>query len=193
MSTAAPPGLLTAEEFYDWANRPENADKRLELDAGRVVEMPPPGKRHGIACGLIMRKLSTYLDARGEGYFCPNDTGLIVARDPDTVRGPDLMVYLQHESFEDAPVGHANDQPTLIVEVMSPSDSMGRTLRRVQQYLNRGVPLVWIVEPEVRSVQVFRLNEFPKVLDDTDELTGNGVLPDFACKVSDFFTVPKRT
>jgi Uma2 family endonuclease len=70
---------------------------------------------------------------------------------------------------------------------------MGKTLRRVQQYLGRGVPLVWIIEPEVSAVQVFRPHEFPKVLDDADELTGNGILPDFHCRVSDFFTIPKRT
>ncbi|MBO0700036.1 MAG: Uma2 family endonuclease [Zavarzinella sp.] len=192
MSTAAPPGLMTAEEFYEWANRPENADKWYELDAGRVVEMPSPGKRHGMACGLVARKLSAYLDARGEGYLCTNDTGLIVARGPDTVRGPDLMLYLEHQALEDATPGHADDVPALVVEVMSPSDSMGKTLRRVKQYLGRGVSLVWVIEPEISAVQVFRPNEFPKVLDDSDELTGNGILPDFRCRVSDLFTVPKR-
>lgn len=193
MSTAAPPGLMTADQFYEWANRPENADKWYELDAGKVVEMPSPGKRHGMVCGMVARKLSAYLDARGEGYLCTNDTGLVVARDPDTVRGPDLMLYLDHQSLEDATPRHADNVPALVVEVMSPSDSMGKTLRRVKQYLNRGVPLVWIIEPEIAAVQVFQPSEFPKVLDNSDELTGNGVLPDFRCLVSDFFTIPKRT
>jgi Uma2 family endonuclease len=193
MSTAAPPGLMTAEEFYEWANRPENADKWYELDAGRVVEMPSPGKAHGTVCWLVTRKLTHYLDARGEGYICQNDTGLVVARDPDTVRGPDLMLYLDHSPMDQVTLRHADDVPTLVVEIMSPSDSMGKTLRRVQQYLGRGVPLVWIIEPEVSAVQVFRPNEFPKVLDDSEELTGNGILPDFCCRVSDLFTVPKRT
>jgi Uma2 family endonuclease len=193
MSTTATPALMTAEEFYDWANRPENDGKLYELDAGRVVEMPSPGKSHGTICWLVSRQLTHYLDARGEGYICSNDTGLIVARDPDTVRGPDLMMYLEHSPMEQITLKHADDVPTLIVEIMSPSDSMGKTLRRVKQYLGRGVPLVWIVEPEIAAVQVFRPNEFPKVLDDSDELTGNGILPDFHCPVSAFFTVPKRT
>jgi Uma2 family endonuclease len=183
---------MTAEEFFEWANRPENAGKRFELEAGRPVEMPSPGKLHGTICWLVVRTLTEYLTRRGEGYLCTNDTGLIVATAPDYVRGPDVMLYLEHAQLEQITPKHADDVPALVVEVMSPSDSMGATLRRVEQYHSRGVPLVWVVEPNVRAVHVCRPNEFPRVLDETDELTGNGVLPDFRSPVSAFFTVPKR-
>lgn len=183
---------LTADEFFEWAARPENAGRRYELEAGRAVEMPSPGKLHGTVCWIVIRLLTAYLDARGEGYMCTNDTGLIVARDPDHVRGPDIMLYLEHSPLEAITPKHADDVPTLVVEIMSPRDSMGATLRRVEQYFGRGVPLVWVVEPDDRTVQVCRPNEFPRVLDETDELTGNGILPDFRCPVLRFFTVPKR-
>ena len=187
MSTAAPPGLLTADEFYDWANRPENADRHFELDAGRVVEMPSPGELHGVFCWLVVKLLTGYLARRRAGYLCTNDTGLVVARDPDTVRGPDVMLYLESKSLERLTLKHATDIPALVAEVMSPFDRMRDILRRVEQYHRRGVPLVWVVEPEARSVHVFRPNEFPKVLDESDDLTGNGALPDFAYKVADLF------
>jgi len=58
MSTAAPPGLMTADEFYDWANRPENADRQFELVAGRVVDVPSLGKLHGVFCWLVVRLLT---------------------------------------------------------------------------------------------------------------------------------------
>src|SRR5438270_13969206 len=111
MSTAAPPGLLTAEEFYDWANRPENAGKRYELDAGRVVEMPSPGKLHGVFCWMVIKLLTEYLSIRRAGYLCTNDTGLIVAHDPDTVRGPDVMLYLDTEPVDQITRRHAEDAP----------------------------------------------------------------------------------
>ena len=192
MSTATATNLMTAEEFFDWANLPENADKRLELEAGRPVEMPSPGKLHGTVCWLVVRKLTEYVQVRGQGYICTNDTGLIVARSPDSVPGPDVMLYLEHSTFDQITPKHADDVPTLVAEILSPSDSMGATLRRVEQYLGRGVPLVWVVEPNVRTVQVYRPNEFPRVLDETDELSGNGVLPEFRCAVSEFFTIPRR-
>jgi Uma2 family endonuclease len=187
MSTAAPPGLMTAAEFYAWANRPDNADRHFELDAGRVVEMPSPGELHGVACWLVVKLLTGYLARRQAGYLCTNDTGLVVARGPDTVRGPDAMLYLESKPLERLAAGHATDVPALVVEVMSPSDRMRDILRRVEQYHRCGVPLVWVVEPDVRSVHVFRPNEFPKVLDESDELAGNGILPEFAYTVSDLF------
>src|SRR5207237_6935191 len=52
--------LITAEEFYDWANRPENRDKYCELERGEIVEMSRPGKRHGLICANGVRILWNY-------------------------------------------------------------------------------------------------------------------------------------
>ena len=49
--------LITAEQFYDWANRPENRDKYCELERGEIVELSRPGKRHGLICaGVILNQ-----------------------------------------------------------------------------------------------------------------------------------------
>src|SRR6266480_3460730 len=84
---------MTAEKFYDFANRPENRDKVLELERGEVVEMSRPGKRHGLVCGNSTGILRNYAIARKKGYVCSNDTGVVVERDPDTVRGPDVLFF----------------------------------------------------------------------------------------------------
>ena len=97
------------------------------------------------------------------------------------------MLFLTATRLHDIPRGLTDEIPSLVVEVLSPSDSQTKTLRRVRQYHSRGVPLVWVVDPEELTVHVYRPNEFPKVLDETDTLSGNGVLPDFSCKVSDLF------
>ena len=80
--------------------------------------------------------------------------------------------------------------PTAIVEVLSPSDTMRQTTIRVGQYLKRGVKLIWVLDQQDRIVYIHRPEEFGKVLDETEELTGNGVLPDFSCPVRDLFTLP---
>lgn len=193
MSMVTATQSMTADEFFEWANLPENDGTLYELEAGRPTAMSSPGKQPGTICWLVVKKLTEYLTIRGEGYICTNDTGLIVTRSPDTVRGPDLMLFLEHTALDQITPKHAEDIPTLVVEVLSPRDSMGATLRRVEQYLALGVPLVWVVEPKVRAVQVYRPQEFPKVLDEMDELSGNGILPEFRCSVSTFFTIPKRT
>lgn len=181
---------MTAEEFYEWANRPENAGRRLELDHGEVIEMPSPGILHGTVCWLLGVIFGQYLFRRGTGHATTNDAGLIVQRHPDTVRGPDLMIFLDAPRFKGLEPKYTERVPALVVEVLSPTDRRGKTLRRIEQYHKRGVPLVWLIDPEELTVTVFRPNEFPKVLDETEELTGNGIVPDFSCPVRTLFTLP---
>ncbi|HEX4612601.1 MAG TPA: Uma2 family endonuclease, partial [Urbifossiella sp.] len=183
-ATAAP---MTAEEFFGWANRPENAGRRFELESGRAVEMPSPGEIHAFTCWLAIRLLTEYLTRRGSGYLLTNDCGLVVRQNPDTVRGPDVMAFLEPANRAAMSKSHCQRVPALVVEVLSPSDTMRRTTVRVGQYLTRGVKLIWVADPEERIVYVHRPDEFSKVLDETEELTGNGVLPDFACPVRSLF------
>jgi Uma2 family endonuclease len=188
MSTVST-ALMTAEEFFEWANLPENSDTRYELEDGMVVPMPSPGELHGFLCWLVAHVLGGYVVPRG-GYLMTNDTGLIVRRRPDSVRGPDVMVFMDGRKASELSRGHSERVPLLVVEVLSPSDQFSKTLRRVDQYEARGVPLIWVVDPDERAVHVFRPNELRKRLEESDELTGNGVLPDFSCKVADLFTLP---
>jgi Uma2 family endonuclease len=191
MATVTTP-LMTAEEFFEWSNRPENADRHFELENGEVVEMPSPGELHGAICWLISHILGTYLFKRGAGYVCSNDTGLVVRRAPDTVRGPDIMLFLKAKQFDQLNPKHVTDVPDLVVEVFSPTDRITKTFRRVEQYLARGVRMVWVVFPEDRAVHVCQrgVGDFPKVFEEADELTGSDVLPEFRCTVADLFALP---
>ncbi len=188
-------GLMTAEEFYDWACLPENADRKWELDDGVPVELegpdvPPPGQLHGLVIWFILTRLTDYVRRRQSGHMFPNDTGLVVKRRPDTVRGPDLMLFLDSLTLDQAGYGYVDRVPALVVEVVSPSDKASALRRRVAQYVKRGVPLVWVVYPDERTVSVHRPGRPTAELDWDDEVSFPDVLPDFACKVSDLFALP---
>src|SRR5437899_9213088 len=100
---ATPPKLMTAEEFYDWANRPENENKWFELVRGEVIELPPPTLPHGVVAGNAVWILNGYVRQRRKGYVASNDSGVILERDPDTVRGPDVALYEGARSFDELP------------------------------------------------------------------------------------------
>jgi len=188
MATRTTPKKMTAEEFFEWLKRPENEGKRCELEDGEVVEMPSPGEVHAYVCWLAIKVLTEYVTRRGSGYLLTNDCGLVVRRRPDTVRGPDVMVFLANPT--EMSWKFCEKVPVAIVEVLSPSDTMRQTTIRVGQYLKRGVKLIWVLDPQDRIVYIHRPEEFGKVLDEAEELTGNGVLPDFSCPVRDLFTLP---
>jgi Uma2 family endonuclease len=181
--------LMTADEFWDWCCRPENAGKRVELEAGEVIEMPPPGERRG---GLVMwigYLLLNYVIARGRGSV-HGDTRLLVQEGPDTVRWPDVILIDEARTFDQFSPGMCRLVPALIVEVLSPGDLHGQLMRRIKQYLKRGVSLVWAVEPDGRTVTVYRGNELPHVLDESDTLTGDSVLPGLSIPVRTVFCTP---
>ena len=193
MTPTAPAALMTAEEFFDWACRPENADRKWELEDGvpvEVTDVPPPGGPHGLVIWFVLTLLTDYVRRRQAGHMFPNDTGLVVRRRPDTVRGPDIMMFLDSQTLDQIPAGHVDRVPALVVEVFSPSDKPSKLNRRVRQYLKRGVPLVWVVYPDERSVDVHRPGKPADYLEWDDALSAPDVLPDFACKVSDLFALP---
>ena len=190
MATATTTGRMTAEEFAEWVVQTGNPDLRYELDRGRVVEMPSPGEVHGLVCAWVVYLLMSYVVRQNRGRVTSNDTGLVVQTDPATVRGPDVMVFDDAVPLQSAASGHIADLPSLIVEVWSPSDRPNAMNLRVTQYLTRGVPLVWLVDPIDETVAVHRPGELPLVLSGTDVLVGYETLPDLAVTVATLFRLP---
>jgi Uma2 family endonuclease len=182
--------LMTAEEFYDWANRPENRDKYCELERGEIVEMTRPGILHGFVCANVARILGNFTVQRKRGYICSNDTGVIVERDPDTVRGPDILLFEDTDRVEAIDRKYGEKPPVLAVEVLSPNDRFAKINRRIQEQLRFGTLLVWVLDPDASNVTVYRPGQPYYIVEQSEELTGNDVLPDFRCKVAEFFAMP---
>jgi Uma2 family endonuclease len=181
---------MTAEEFCDFVNRPVNTNKWFELVRGEVIELPPPQKPHGVTTSNIGRIVGNYTFKVGRGYCTTNDAGVILERDPDTVRGPDVAAYDDAEHFEDLHPKYGEVAPRLAVEVLSPNDRADRIILKITDYLRNGVSLVWVVDPELRNVTVYTPDKGPRVYKENEILTGGNVLPGFKCKVADFFKLP---
>jgi Uma2 family endonuclease len=193
MSTGTATTLMTAEEFYDWVRRPENENRWFELVRGEVIELPPPAKRHGVVSANVARILGNYTLSKNLGYVACNDSGVILERSPDTVRGPDVAVYQDATSFDDLHPKYGEVPPRLAVEVLSPNDNAGKVASKIADYLKCGVELVWLINPQDRNVIVYRPEKNPNELPGDAELTGDDVLPGFHCRVAEFFFVPGRT
>ena len=190
MSTAVAKKLMTAEEFFESCHLPENAARNLELVQGEVEEMPRPGVRHGVVCNNGAYIFGGYTRRIRRGYSCANDTGLIIGREPDTVRGPDVFLYLDSKPYGELEVRYSEKLPDLLLEVLSPTDRLGQVIKRIQKFLEQGVQMVWLADPESCNITVFRPNAAPVVYDKDQELAGFDLLPDFRCPVSEFFFVP---
>lgn len=182
--------LVSADEFFDFVHRPENRDRFFELDEGEIVEMPSPGERHGVVCGNLAYLIGAYVRAVKKGRVLTNDTGIILDRDPDTVRGPDISFYADSKKYADLSPKFAEELPSLVIEVLSPSDQAMRVFRRLNRFLDRGANMVWLVDPESRIVTIWWQGRSPIVLDEADEIAELPSLPDFRCRVSEVFDPP---
>ncbi len=183
---------MTAEEFYDWANRPENRDGCFELERGEIVEMSRPGKRHGLICGNISRVLGNFAVQHKKGYVCTNDTGVVVERDPDSVRGPDVLFFEDVDQIDLVDEKYGESPPLVAVEVLSPNDTTGKLIRRVREQLRFGVQQVWVLDPAARNVIIYQSGKEDVVVEEGEELTGGDALPDFRCLVAELFALPGK-
>jgi Uma2 family endonuclease len=185
--TSVPSKLMTAEEFYDWCYRDENRDRNFELERGLAVELPLTTWQRGFVCGKLGFIFGEYTRAKRCGYVCTNNVGLILERNPDTVRGPDIAIFLENRRFEDLEIGYVERLPAVVVEVLSLDDPFGEVVQRINKYLEKGISMAWRVDPDSRMVFVHLPNQLPIVFEGEEELTGFEVLPDFRCKVSELF------
>ena len=177
--------LMTAEEFF---LMPDPLDgSKQELVKGVIVTMPPPGFRHGdvqLAIGSILR---AYVRANRLGRVTV-ESGVRTERSPDSVRGPDVAFWSSERvPLDEDPIGYPEVAADLCVEVRSPSDRMIELRRKAREYLEAGVRMVWIADPEDQSVTVYREPGEGRALSEDATISGDDVLPGFACRVGEFF------
>jgi|SRR5581483_5975268 len=184
--------LMTAEEFFAWCHRKENADKNYELIRGEVPEFPLAGTKHGATCANAARIFGNYVHQYKRGHACCG-TGIIWERNPDTVIGPDVSYFTKIVRYEDLSPGYSDRKPVLVIDVLSPKDHLSRFAQRLQWFLRWGVLLIWVLDSEEGTVTVYRPAGPPEALKVDEELTGSDILPDFRCRVADFFRLPGET
>jgi Uma2 family endonuclease len=161
---------------------------RYELVDGRLVEraIGAQSSRIGLRIGGL---LDAHAFARNLGDVFGSDCGYqIFPDDPKRVRFPDASFIARGRLPNDAvPEGHVRTRPDLAVEVVSPNDTAEEVDQKVDEYLQVGVRLVWLIYPVTRSVMVFRADGTVARLRSGDELSGEAVLPDFRCPVARLF------
>ena len=176
--------LLTAEDLW---KQPDDG-YRYELVKGVMRRIPPAGFEHGIRTAKIGGRLNEHVERQKLGYVCGAETGFKIAQNPDTVRAPDAAFVCQASIDERGIVkGYWEGAPDLAVEVISPGDTYAEVTEKVDEWLNAGCAMVWVVNPRRETVEVYRSPEEIIVLRGNDILEGGDVIEGFQCRVKDLF------
>lgn len=174
---------MTADELLAM---PEDGIPR-ELVEGELREMSPAGERHADAAQNINRSLDAHVFSRRLGKVRP-EYGYVLESDPDTVRAPDVSFVRANRLSAGGPApGYYRGVPDLAVEVVSPHDRYSEVRAKVREYLAAGTPMVLVVDPENRTVSVYRPGRDPLELHEADVIDGEDVVPGWKLPVRDIF------
>jgi Uma2 family endonuclease len=179
------PGTATEKDLLRLLER----DKILcELIDGVLVEKAV-GAREGGVSGVILHKIESFLDEHDVGATLPGDAPLRLLG--KLVRMPDVSFVgwekLPSRCYPNAPIPDL--VPDLAVEVLSESNRPGEMQRKRREYFLAGASLVWLVDPETRTVRVFTPTnaEDGITLTEADTLDGGNLLPGFRLPVATVF------
>lgn len=163
---------------------------RVELWEGQLVRMSPTGDLHGRVTRRLDRALDRYLTPRGLGELWPTEAGFDLTRpgeERQTVLAADIA-FVRAERVPPPTEGYVPVVPDLVVETASPSQSRMEMDDKARQWLERGVPLVWVVWPARRRIDEWRRGATaPRAMGPGETLDGQEILPGFHLPVADLF------
>ena len=179
--------LITAEELL---HMPDSGVRR-ELIHGEVREMTPAGFEHGCIVLNFAEALNGHVRDQRLGSVSVSDPGFILARNPDTVRAPDVaFIARERVAALRKLTGFLPGAPDLAVEVISPNDTYSEVDEKVETWLAAGCRMVVVANPRNRSLKVFHSRTDVTVLGIDDTFDGGEVVPGFRLAVVRIF--PER-
>ena len=160
---------------------------RHELINGEVHSMPPAGAEHGAIVIRLSRLLANHVEANQLGVVFGAETGFLLRRDPDLVRGADIAFVDKSRITGELPKTFWQGAPDLAVEVLSPSDTVEEIEEKIGNYIDAGCRLVWVANPRRKTIACHRPSGNPIILNSTELLDGQEVVPGFQCRVEQVF------
>ena len=179
---------MTVAEFEQWRLSWDDAS-RYDLWDGEVIEMAPAGEAHGAIAMRAGYLVFSYARRHGLGRTYAAETGFVLDEVRQRVLGPGVAFVSQERTTQPPRQGFFRGAPDLAVEVRSPSQSAREMDTKAEGYLAAGTRLVWIVDPDSRTVTVYRPDRAPEELAPEGHLEGHDVLPGFRVAVAAIFDV----
>ncbi|NER22642.1 MAG: Uma2 family endonuclease [Symploca sp. SIO1C2] len=175
---------LTDEEFFEFCRI--NRDLRIERTAkGELLIMSPTGSETGNRNFKLIQQLANWTDADGTGIGFDSSTGFKLPNgtncSPDAawvkLERWNALTPEQQKRF--APIC-----PEFVVELRSPSDQLKPLQEKMQEYIDNGTLLGWLIDRKNRQVYIYRPGVAVECLDNPVSLSGNSVLPGFILDLS---------
>lgn len=172
----------TVEEFDRFAALPENAERRLELIGGEVIEVVA-NSYSSIVTLLLSAEIVLYVKKHKLGYVTGESSGYIVG---DERYIPDAGFISKAKQPTPPHKTWIPFPPDLAAEVLSPTDEPADVRFKVFNYLKAGT-IVWVVDPDKKQVEIYTPGGEARRIGIDGTLDGGEVLPGFTLPVKEIF------
>lgn len=173
------PGKMTPDEFWDFCA--DNRKLRAELTKeGDVIIMPPTGFETSSRNAEITSQLRTWAKADGSGIATDSNAGFVLPN--GATYAPDAgwtSVTRLAEFTEEQRQRFLPECPDFLIELMSPSDSLNELQAKMEEYIENGLRLGWLIDPYGKKVHIYRPAREPEILGNPSRVSGEDVLPGF--------------
>src|SRR5262249_40530380 len=149
--------------------------------------MSPSGEEHGVLSATIAYLLLRFVKANNLGTVYGAEVGFKLESDPDTVLAPDVAFISKHRAGIPSR-GYRIGPPDLAVEIISPSDRKSKVEEKTEKWLKFGARVVWLVDPQSRSVEIVFSKDKRILLNESDELIDDEVIRGFRLQVAEIFS-----
>ncbi|MBW4595799.1 MAG: Uma2 family endonuclease [Brasilonema angustatum HA4187-MV1] len=170
---------LTREQFYQLCE--ENSDLKLERNAqGELIITPPTGGETGRSNVNLILQVASWNEKKELGEVFDSSTGFTLPSGAD--RSPDVSWV--EKSRWDALTKEQKEKfiplcPDFIIEILSPNDSLKKTQNKMQEYIENGCRLGWLINIKKQEVEIYRPKQDVEILKLPQTLSGENVLPGF--------------
>lgn len=169
LSQLNPDGYYTYQDYMTW-----KFQERVELFKGVIAKMSPaPNRRHQEISGFLANSIYSHLMGQTcRAYTAPFDVRLPVSSKKgktDTVVQPDICVVCDLSILDEQ---GCNGAPSLVIEILSPGNSVREMKDKFELYEQSQIPEYWIVDPQKESVIIYSLNTQNQYIGSKPYVTG---------------------
>ena len=161
---------------------------RYELVKGELINLGNSGALHGYIAIILSAALFALVTSRKLGVLLDSSTAFTMKN--GNKRSPDIAFFAKErlQELEELPTGFLEGGPDLVVEILSPGNTVAEIEDKIAEYFANGTRLLWVISPGQHYVLVYRSGYEPqRLLTSGDFLEGEDVVPGFTFPVADLF------
>jgi Uma2 family endonuclease len=179
--------MTTAQDFGELCRL--HPELRIELTSqGKLLVLSPEGGEAGARNFCLAGSFGSWTRADGTGIGFDSSTCFTLPN--GARRSPDLS-WIRRERWEALPAedrrGFAHICPDFVVELRSPSDTLPYLQEKLQEFVDQGAQLGWLIDPEAKKVWVYRPHGEIHCLENPERLSGEPVLPGFVLEMREIW------